>query len=376
MKRVAVFFPVVLASCVGGAPGPSTGGAPGSTDDGSGPCIDDCDGGAAASSSDGRAADAPAPPPTSSGSDGSAPPPPNGSDAAATDGSTPLPPDDAAPPGIAIDPRYAAWPVPPVTQQTFTPALNGNFTDDVSGLVWEGTMATSPLSQPEATAHCAGLPKVGPDGFRIPTRIELLSIIDFGKTSPAFDRQRFQALPTATEDRIWTSSMSPMSPGEITFVWSSDGRTQSFAPQQVRALLICVASMTPVTAWPDGGHRRFEFVPGGSGIHDKGTGLVWKQDAFTQGTPVPTTDGCVGHYGAGWRWPTIKELATLVDEANAPPVDSYFGGGTGSLTLYFGSTAYSGGSVPQVWNVDMGNGLLGHNPRAYSPMYLRCVQSP
>jgi hypothetical protein len=78
--------------------------------------------------------------------------------------------------------------------------------DRVTGLGWQRDVDDAVYTQVEAQQRCAELGRDGYAGFddwRLPSRIELVSIVDFSRSSPAVDPSAFPDTPGAY---FWTSS--------------------------------------------------------------------------------------------------------------------------------------------------------------------------
>jgi hypothetical protein len=89
--------------------------------------------------------------------------------------------------------------------------------DAVTHLIWQLMLSPSTYTQQDAEAYCRGLmTTIG--GWRVPTKDELLSIVDLSVPAPGptIDATAFPITPAAC---FWTSS--PFNP-------SSDGRTNSY----------------------------------------------------------------------------------------------------------------------------------------------------
>ena len=104
---------------------------------------------------------------------------------------------------------WAKWPMPNYdggavllpNQLNYT-VLDGNRIQDVvTGLVWRRSVLPADATQDEAKAACAALdPATGP--WRLPKRVELVTLLDFGRTSILID-----PLFTGVKNvRVWTSS--------------------------------------------------------------------------------------------------------------------------------------------------------------------------
>jgi hypothetical protein len=96
-------------------------------------------------------------------------------------------------------------------------------TDTITGLIWQrdgsgtrpGCSNGTTCTWAEAKAYCASLALAG-SGWRLPARMELRTIVDFTKYSPAIDSTAFPSTPT---DWFWTSSPYAGSSG---LAWSVD----------------------------------------------------------------------------------------------------------------------------------------------------------
>jgi hypothetical protein len=79
--------------------------------------------------------------------------------------------------------------------------VNGELvTDTNTGLVWEGSPNTTPMSLSSAANYCVEF--VG-SGFRLPTMKELQTVVDRSRSSPAVNMTYF---PTVQPIAYWTSS--------------------------------------------------------------------------------------------------------------------------------------------------------------------------
>lgn len=88
--------------------------------------------------------------------------------------------------------------------------------DKVTGLTWQATVSTNTYTWADAKAYCASLSLSGFKDWRLPSRIELVSIIDFtiAKPGPVLDSTAFPGAPNTI---FWTSS--PQALYETTSAW-------------------------------------------------------------------------------------------------------------------------------------------------------------
>lgn len=104
---------------------------------------------------------------------------------------------------------WADWPMPsPPTAslphpQSYEPTTAGVVVEKVTGLQWQQTLDTTKRSLKDAASYCSTLALAG-GGWRLPARIELLSIVDYTRTDPAIDPTTFPGTPG---DAFWSSSL-------------------------------------------------------------------------------------------------------------------------------------------------------------------------
>jgi hypothetical protein len=103
----------------------------------------------------------------------------------------------------------------------FTDLLDGTVRDNANGAVWQQTIPSGSYRQAGAIAYCASLALDG-GGWRLPTRDELLSIVDTTRTNPAIDPTYFPGTPTSY---FWSSSPVDGTPSWGWYVYFYNGST-------------------------------------------------------------------------------------------------------------------------------------------------------
>jgi hypothetical protein len=101
--------------------------------------------------------------------------------------------------------------------ESYTDNGNGTVTDNVTGLMWQQTVPTGTYTWAQAVAYCPTLSLGGHSDWRLPSRIELVSIVDFGVTSGATINATY--FPSTPADWFWSSS--PMA-GSSSLAWAVD----------------------------------------------------------------------------------------------------------------------------------------------------------
>jgi len=118
------------------------------------------------------------------------------------------------------DPSWAEWPVPKENRPTnFSDKEDGTIVDTLTGLVWQKVPSPSSLTLAEARAYCESTLSAaklgGYDDWRLPTKIELLSIVDYSQWIPELIGSEFAAsrvfapppaLPEGHPTAFWTAS--------------------------------------------------------------------------------------------------------------------------------------------------------------------------
>jgi hypothetical protein len=250
-----------------------------------------------------------------------------------------------ASPGQACLGQFAEWPVSdpgaPGTGSTMLPSFAtdpdaGTVTDQVTQLVWQldvpangcasipadaGPDAAAPdeCTFSEATAYCSSLNLGGFTDWRVPTKIELESILDCSHAQPPSIANAFLPAP---DTEFWTSSSYEEDPYYNWTLEFSDCR-DSWEGLTGTYGIRCVhgTGIGPTTA-----ANHYTINPGavdaGTGdaavvedtVTDNYTGLTWERATPGGGNLTqPQAAAYCAALGGGFRLPLFKELLTLVD---------------------------------------------------------------
>lgn len=194
--------------------------------------------------------------------------------------------------------------------------------DRATGLEWQ--RAVGPLcSLGQADAACAALIVDAKSGFRLPTRSELLTIVDLDAWEPSIVKEfTFPLDPDAgapdaelgPRDFFWTSTPSVGAGGSRWTVQFYDG----VAARRLEGVL-------PVRCVRGGkAHSGPRFAIEGGDVLDTRTGLRWRTSIEVGLFDMATaTETCKA---SGYRLPTELELESIVDtRRRSPAVDPIFG---------------------------------------------------
>jgi formylglycine-generating enzyme required for sulfatase activity len=266
--------------------------------------------------------------------------------------------------------------------------------DDVTCLDWQKTAPPDSFSFEDALAYCEELSLGGHSDWRLPTRIEMTSIVDWSQSS-SIDSAAFPGanggFHKTASDWILTIRQAGAGAGRD-FAWAfnmSDGIVSNAYSKANAARLRCVRGngggegpSEPAVAPPD------QYVIEASGeVRDSYTGLVW-QAGYSPSTlsfaDARTYCEALGLNGQSWRLPSVRELATLVDEAEVAPSinrtlfpDTQFG--ARSNDWYWASHAARGNSAA-AWALNFDDGFTGFNAgqsgawNYFTAAWARCVR--
>jgi hypothetical protein len=112
---------------------------------------------------------------------------------------------------------------------SFTDNGDGTITDAASGLVWEKSTDSGAVTHAKAKSYCENLSLGGETDWRLPTRNELQSIVDYTRFNPAIDTAYF---PDAASSEYWTSTKVAIDIGGADLLWFvgfSSGDVASFS---------------------------------------------------------------------------------------------------------------------------------------------------
>jgi hypothetical protein len=256
------------------------------------------------------------------------------------------------------DPAFACWPMPNPASTTlpnpasYDTSQAGMAEDEVTGLVWQRELSTELYAWPDAGTYCEEL-ELGGARWRLPTRIELVSLVDFTHIAPAIDESVFPAV----SGNFWSASEDATSSSRAWQLTFATGAT-STSSKTLTAHVRCVRAGTPPSTSP-GRYRTTGNGPDNL-VEDLGTGLVWQgtaSDATADFAGAQTLCAELELDGGGFRVPSVKELQTLIDNSKTemPVVSAVFSGIPSGRALFWTSSK-SASSDTGAWFVNLGTG--------------------
>lgn len=242
----------------------------------------------------------------------------------------------------------------------------GVVVDDVTGLMWQRTLPNTFLTFRDAGRQCDELALAGHHDWRLPSRIELVSLIDTTRTQPAID---VKAFPDTPSDWFWTSSLAAGDPNAAWYVYFYFGYPKT-DDMSGRFSVRCVRSDRPAAVMKP----RYEVRA--ADVTDPGTNLRWQRAVSAKALSFDDAQRlCARLDVAGrkrWRVPTLGELLTLIDErAVSPMIDRAAFPETPAEPFWSSSTFANGRELAWYVRFDRGDGLYG---RLSETFRVRCVQ--
>lgn len=233
---------------------------------------------------------------------------------------------------------------------------NGTITDTVTGLMWQ-QVDGGEMTFDKAVLYANDLVLGGYSDWRIPTILELNSLLNHDKNNPALNTTFF----TATSAQYWWSGQKQVN--DANKAWCANagggignhpinetvsaGGTKKFHVRAVRD------RSTPVSI-------SSRFVDNKNGTTtDQLTGLIWQQiptDSMTWEQALITAENLVSGGSNEWRMPNIKELQSISEVGIYNPSinKTYFNGI--STAWYWSSTSLANQST-KAWYLDTQFGI-------------------
>jgi len=252
--------------------------------------------------------------------------------------------------------------------QSFDVRATGVVLDRVTGLMWQRVVGAQQFTFADAKQHCTDLSLAGFDDWRLPSRLELVSIVDNSRIQPAIN---VAAFPDTPSDWFWTATPVGGNAEAAWYVYFYFGYPQAELVSNQFSVR-CVRTAESRT------RAATHYDVGSETVRDRGTGLIW-QRTITQKPlsfeEAQTYCAAVELDGrGGFRAPSLPELLTLVDEraVDAPKIDREAFPDTPAEAFW--SSSYFGGIAGQSWQVyfDRGNGLYGLPSSLFR---VRCVKA-
>jgi hypothetical protein len=266
---------------------------------------------------------------------------------------------------------FAHWPLPdPSTRgtphaQSYDLGVPGVVVDQVTHLWWQRNVDVTTRTWRDAKQYCACLSLGGHDDWRLPSRIELVSIVDFTQHGPSIDSVAFPATPL---EWFWTSTALAADPSEAWYIYFDNGFSKFIVAEDFPYRARCVRSdpVPPVSP---------RYTLDAETVLDNETGLRWQRSFAAMGQPWEAAKVYCAQLttaGGHWRLPNMRELQSLVDETRSDPaIDPEVFPDTPGVEFWTGSPV--AGAPGSAWRVSFANGYT-YDATVNLEYLARCVK--
>ncbi|MDW7771735.1 MAG: DUF1566 domain-containing protein [Desulfobulbaceae bacterium] len=280
--------------------------------------------------------------------------------------------------------------------------LRGQVVEDLlTGLCWatDANPAEFPLTWQEAFEFIRAMNARSASGYsdwRLPDRNELRSLISYQAKRPALPAGH--PFVNVFSGWYWTSTTAAVNSGYAWYVHMDGarmfygGKNQYYMLWPVRGKSTVLppageAAGSPVEerqeSVPEKKEPESRFVPDGDIVHDRHTGLCWRQTASLSSKPVRWAEALQLVAGLnqaesdrkkGWRLPNINELESLVDCSRHSPALEVNHPFTEVRDVYWSSTT-SFFETDWAWALYLNKGALGVGFKKQAEFYIWPVRN-
>jgi hypothetical protein len=126
-------------------------------------------------------------------------------------------------PANCLDPNWNEWPIPnnqvdvnagAPNPENYTNNRDGTITDNITELMWQQSGPAGLYTWSDSVAYCPTLTLAGHNDWRLPSVIELMSIVDIEKSDPAINSIYFPSTPGG----FWSATPAAGSPSQAWYV--------------------------------------------------------------------------------------------------------------------------------------------------------------
>jgi hypothetical protein len=248
--------------------------------------------------------------------------------------------------------------------------------DRMTRLTWQRYVSVESYTWEEAKSYCSGLKIPGyPSGWQLPTRIELVSIVDYSRILPAIDTDAFPNTPSV--DYFWSLSTYQNQSDKAWNVATFVGNVYGDDTGKVHRARCVRAPAVPNTRGNDPCYKRYTDTQ--DTVTDNDTHLTWQKivsegDIHTQEEAKAYCEN-LPLDGGGWRLPNIFELQTIVAENREfPAIYPLTFPVVMSGPFYFWSSTSDAGAMPDNgWKIDFRVGDVNLELNTHK-LNARCVR--
>ena len=274
------------------------------------------------------------------------------------------------------DLAYAAWPLPPATLRANHYAADDAVVyDQITGLFWQRAVPAERYDYAHAKEYCEALALGGFDDWRLPYRMELVSILDMsGGAAPWVQTTAF---PDTPAEAFWSQSKVVVPADHYwtvhfkygTVIW----RYRAPTTQQDLLAARCVRGIEQAIPKPS----HWTVYP--QTVVDNETGLIWQRTpASGWGTLAECVLLCqdlVLDGQSGFRVPNLRELLSMIDETATSYGVDRTAFNVNSTGRFWTTTPLTDNSKRALLDVSYG-GSTNAGVATEEVAGIRCVKSP
>jgi hypothetical protein len=250
---------------------------------------------------------------------------------------------------------------------SYTSTAN-TISDAVTALMWQLEPEVASKTQVGAVAYCDALSLAGHDDWRLPTRLEYVTLLDQGRPNGFAVPPGVPASSTGTQ---WTASATGRAADNF------------FTVQDEQGSINVAGAATPYTArCVRGPALTGTLSVGVDTVFDSMTNLEWQRTALEDEDrdwqeALAYCESLTHAAKSDWRLPSIKELLTIVDESalDAPVVDATSFGDSSAARYWSSTPARGSPSERFAFALETGFGLTP-DVKMTEFAAARCVRTP
>ena len=254
-----------------------------------------------------------------------------------------------------------------INLQSFTNNNNGTVSDNVTGLIWQQG-DSGELTIEDAITYCDNLVLGGFSDWRLPTKEESMSILNFDRNNPALNTTYYS---NTNAEYWWTSTVQFNNTNTIWITNAGGGTGPKNKTETISA----------------GGTKRYHaravrsgtlstnvlnFTENNDGtITDNVTGLMWQKSplatTYTWEQSLLYAENLTASSYTDWRLPTIKELVSINSElTNAPSANTTFFPTIISSRYWSSTSQFAPGSTAAWFNDFQNYGITSYELKTSS----------
>ena len=255
-----------------------------------------------------------------------------------------------------------------INPPSYTDNGNGTITDNVTGLIWQKEDDNTTRTWSDAGTYCDNLSLGGYTDWRLPSKKELISIVNYGAFNPVINATYFPNTDTDTF-LYWLSTTYASS---STDAWNlnfyngdliNGSKSGSYLARCVRG---------------EGQTTTKSFTDNGNGtVTDNDTKLMWQKGEGGSMTWESAITYCENLSLAGysdWRLPNIKELESITDDSKYnPAIDTTYFPNAYSFG-YWSSTTFTCCNSSALGVRFSDGSVANYGPEKSNNDYVRCVR--